>query len=278
MDISVVTPSYRNSEWLKLCVASVADQGVASEHIIQDNLSDDGTAKWLFTDPRVKAFAEQDCGMYDAINRGLRKATGDILAHLNCDEQYLPDALQRVRDYFKAHPDVDVVFGNVVVANSVGEYVCSRKVQIPVAAHVAVAHLPTFTCATFFRRKLIDSGRFFFDTEWRAVGDAEWMIRLLRAKVRMRCLNQFTSVFFETGSNLGLTTAGRREAQRLYSLAPPLARLLKPMLVGHHRFRRLLQGCYFPPPIDYAVYTPSSSNKRISYRIKKPTSIWKARL
>ncbi|MGZ4972375.1 MAG: glycosyltransferase family 2 protein, partial [Limisphaerales bacterium] len=63
MEISVVTPSYRNSAWLKLCVASVADQAVSLEHIVQDNISDDGTAEWLFKDPRVKAFAEKDCGM-----------------------------------------------------------------------------------------------------------------------------------------------------------------------------------------------------------------------
>jgi len=44
MNISIVTPSFRNSEWLKLCIASVADQeGVSVEHIVQDSVSDDGT-------------------------------------------------------------------------------------------------------------------------------------------------------------------------------------------------------------------------------------------
>src|SRR6185503_18334195 len=95
MRVSVITPSYGNSEWLKLCIASVADQaGVEVEHIVQDAGSDDGTLAWLTNDPRVKAYVEKDEGMYDAINRGLRKATGDILAYLNCDEQYLPGALQ----------------------------------------------------------------------------------------------------------------------------------------------------------------------------------------
>ena len=39
---------------------------------------------------RVRAFVEKDQGMYDAVNRGLRRATGEMLAYLNCDEQYLP--------------------------------------------------------------------------------------------------------------------------------------------------------------------------------------------
>jgi len=97
---SIITPSYRNSAWLKLCIASVADQQVEVEHIIQDAGSDDGTLDWLLQDKRVRAFVEKDQGMYDGINRGLRRAGGDILAYLNCDEQYLPGALRAVRDFF----------------------------------------------------------------------------------------------------------------------------------------------------------------------------------
>src|SRR5215467_6301036 len=88
--VSIVTPSYRSSKWLKLCVASVADQAGQVEHIVQDAGSDDGTLEWLPHDKRVKAFVEKDQGMYDAVNRGLNRAAGDVLAYLNCDEQYLP--------------------------------------------------------------------------------------------------------------------------------------------------------------------------------------------
>ena len=85
MQFSIVTPSFRNSQWLKLCIASVADQqGVEFEHIVQDACSDDGTQDWLPYDRRVRAFIEKDSGMYDAINRGYRRAQGEILAHLNC--------------------------------------------------------------------------------------------------------------------------------------------------------------------------------------------------
>src|ERR1700722_12182525 len=108
MRFSVVTPSFKQSQWLKLCVASVADQGVEHEHIVQDAGSDDGTLDWLPHDARVKAFIERDRGMYDAVNRGLRRAQGDILSYLNCDEQYLPGALPAVEKFFADHPHVDV--------------------------------------------------------------------------------------------------------------------------------------------------------------------------
>src|SRR5262245_24738716 len=107
---SIATPSFRSSSWLKLCIASVADQkGVSFEHIVQDAGSDDGTLDWLPKDPRVQTFVEKDSGMYDAVNRAWRRSRGEFLSYLNCDEQYLPGALAAVAEFFQAHPEVDIV-------------------------------------------------------------------------------------------------------------------------------------------------------------------------
>src|SRR5262245_52587152 len=116
MQFSIITPSFRNSQWLRLCIASISDQeGVEKEHIVQDSCSDDCTQEWLPGDKRVRAFIEKDKGMYDAVNRGFARASGEYLAYLNCDEQYLPRALKMVADFFKAHPDVDVVLPDTIV-------------------------------------------------------------------------------------------------------------------------------------------------------------------
>ena len=88
-------------EWLKLCAASVADQhGVTFEHIVQDGGTGPALDEWASTRPSLRCFHERDQGMYDAINRGIRRATGEIFAYLNCDEQYLPGALRRVQQFF----------------------------------------------------------------------------------------------------------------------------------------------------------------------------------
>ena len=50
--------------------------------------------------------------MYDAINRGFARASGDIVCWLNSDEQYLEGTLAKVADYFETHPDIDVLFGD----------------------------------------------------------------------------------------------------------------------------------------------------------------------
>ena len=83
MKFSIVTLSFRNSDWLRFCIASVADQqGVEHEHIVQDFCSAVGTQDWLPLDTRVKALIEKDQGMYDAVNRGFRRATGYSSAEL----------------------------------------------------------------------------------------------------------------------------------------------------------------------------------------------------
>ncbi len=273
---SVVTPSYRSGDWLKLCIASVADQGDSTEHIIQDAGSDDGALEWLCQDKRVKAFVEKDDGMYDAINRGLRRAHGEMAAWLNADEQYLPGALQKVLDWFNSHPDSDMVFGDVIVVNTQGEYLYHRKMQVPLLYHTWTSHLSTLSCAMFFRRRLATDRGFFLDPKWHCSGDGEWMLRLLRAGVRMGTLNEFTSVFTQTGANLSAGTNALREARELRATAPVWARWFRPLIVGHHRLRRLLGRMYVQPPFSYDIYTMGSPEKRRRFDVPRPRS-WDAR-
>ena len=274
MRFSIVTPSFRNSEWLKLCIASVADQSVTAEHIVQDAGSDDGTLDWLTRDPRVRAFVEKDAGMYDGVNRGLRRAQGEILAFLNCDEQYLPGTLAAVSEYFDRHPAVEVVFGDFVVVDPAGAYLFHRKVQTPLLYHTWVSHLPVFTCATFFRRNIVHEHGILFDPTLRDVGDGEWMLRLLKRRSRMAVLRRFTSVFALTGANMSAGVNAKREARDLARSAPPWARRLKWLLVLQHRVRRLAGGVYSQKPFDFAIYTRSSPNQRRLQQVTRPTFRW----
>jgi glycosyltransferase involved in cell wall biosynthesis len=270
MSFSIVTPSYRNSGWLKLCVASVADQGVQLEHIVQDAGSDDGTLDWLPHDPRVRAFVEKDQGMYDAVNRGLKRSTGEILAYLNCDEQYLLGALATVGKFFEEHPNVDVVFGDVVMVDAQGAYLHHRKMQTPLKYHTWTCHLSTLSCATFFRRRVIFDYGFEFDSALRDVGDGEWMVRLMRRGLKMGVLGQFTSVFSQTGANMSAAPNALRENRALRESAPPWVQLLRPLLIGHHRLRRLFGGMYSQKPFSYAIYTHSSPAQRQRFEVAHP--------
>ncbi|HEX8371227.1 MAG TPA: glycosyltransferase family 2 protein [Chthoniobacterales bacterium] len=277
---SVVTPSFRQADWLRLALRSVADQATADsnvEHIVQDACSPDGTAELLTQNREVRAFIEKDDGMYDAINRGLRRATGEIVSYLNCDEQYLSGALQKVAEFFAANPTVDVLFAGLIIIDDEGNYICSRKVLPPLAAHTRVCHLSTFTCSTFFRRRILQDGDLYFDATWKAAGDAEWILRCLKKGLRMAALPDLTSVFVDTGANLGATPTSEEERERLYTSAPKWQQKAVPLVALHHRLRRWVGGVYRQAPFRYSIYTLANPNERTSFEVPRPTTLWKQR-
>jgi glycosyltransferase involved in cell wall biosynthesis len=274
VQFSIITPSFRASQWLKLCIPSVADQGVELEHIVQDAVSDDGTLEWLPQDGRVKAFIEKDRGMYDAVNRGLRKAQGEILGYINCDEQFLPGALAAVGEFFRRNPQVEIVFADTIIVNGDGSFNCFRKAQIPWAAHAQVDFLCIQTCSTFFRRSVLDKQKLFFSDNYRDLGDVDWIVRALQAGIRMKHMRHYTSVFTETGDNMNLKPNAMRERKIVFEQAPWWARKGKPMLIRAYQVRRLLQGGYFQKPLSYSIYTRESPDKRATFNVAKPTPFW----
>ncbi|HYY56588.1 MAG TPA: glycosyltransferase family 2 protein, partial [Pyrinomonadaceae bacterium] len=102
--ISVVTPSYNQGRYLEETVKSVLDQGYPDlEYIIIDGGSSDTTLEVIKRyEPHLTYWtSEKDRGQSDAINKGLRRATGEIVTWLNSDDLYLPNALQRVAAHFE---------------------------------------------------------------------------------------------------------------------------------------------------------------------------------
>jgi glycosyltransferase involved in cell wall biosynthesis len=314
---SIITPSFNQLDWLRLCIASVRDQALLHapssllhapiEHIIQDagtpgieDLARELGAEFhrngqlIFdADPSVtrpvesyipipqgsvlsrvaalKIFSEPDAGMYDAVNRGLARATGDLCAYLNCDDQYLPDTLATVVKFFQKNPSIEMLFGDAIVVDPHGHYLCTRMVTIPGEWHTQVHTLSIFTAATFFRRTLITEKKIHFRPEWKIIGDAVWILDHLRARTGMALLRQAVATATETGENLILSEKTRAESHRFHSQAPPIAKALAPALIFHHRLKRLLRGSYRPPAELYAIYTKTTPHHRTTFTPKIST-------
>jgi len=278
MQLSIITPSFRASQWLRLCIASVADQkDVQVEHIVQDSCSDDGTQDWLPKDPRVKAFIEKDRGMYDAVNRGFKRASGDILAYLNCDEQYLPGALKKVHDFFEDHPGVDVVVADTVVTDSAGKYVCSRFGLRPYG-HALWVTFPVLTCALFVRRRVVDPMGICLDTQWKDLGDLFWAMEFVKRGLKIALLPEFTSVFADTGENMNLKPNAIRESKETKAMIPSWMRWFRPVWIVSHRLRRLMAGHFRLKATSYEIYTKQSPAQRVRFDVPKPTAVWRNRL
>jgi glycosyltransferase involved in cell wall biosynthesis len=259
---SIITPSLGQLDWLRLATASVADQeGVDVEHIVQDAGTGSELEAWAVQQPRLKLYVEKDSGMYDAVNRGLRRAAGDILAYLNCDEQYLPGALSEVANYLTTHPEIDVLFGDAILVNAKGVPLSYRRVTLPSLAHLRLADLNTLTCATFFRRHLMDAGHL-FPSHLKIAGDQYWVFQLLKSGIKTGVLQKPLSIFTFTGSNLSHTAGAGDERFGWLPAEEKPSRWLRPLVVVWHRLRKFVAGAYRWRTVTIEIYTQDQPDRR----------------
>jgi len=182
-----------------------------------------------------------------------------VLCWLNCDEQYLPGVLKEVADYFRTHPDVEVLFADAIIVDNDGKYLCSRPVLTPQLYHTWTVHLQTFSCSTFFRRSVLKERGFSLDARWKDLGDADLTIRMLNAGVKMDILRLYTSSFVDNGENRNLKPLARQEREILTHEAPRWVQFLRYFWILRHRLRRLFKGVYYYSlkPFAYDIYTLS---------------------
>lgn len=261
--LSIITPSFKQLDHLARCAASVAAQrtDVKLEHIIQDGGTGAEFDSWAAGQSAAICFQEPDGGMYDAINRGFTKATGDILAWLNCDEQYLPGALAKVAEYFEKHPEIDIVFGDIIVCDADLNPVCYRRAIRPWCSHIRRCFLPTFSAATFVRRKVIDEG-YLLDTRFRAIADAVWIHQLLGCGFRATTLPEPISLFVQTGENLGHSPASLREAHDWRRPNLRSNRVQALALTAVHHLRKMLAGAYATRQVNLTYFTGNPPSTR----------------
>jgi hypothetical protein len=179
-----------------------------------------------------------------------------------------------VEKYFEEHPEVDVVFGDVVLTDAKGEYLAHRKMLPPLLYHTWVCQLSTLSCGMFFRAGVVKG--MLFDAGLRDAGDAEWMIRVLRQGTRMAVLKRFTSIFAFTGANMSASANATRERRELAARAPSWARWLRPGIVLHHRLWRLIRGIYSQSPFSYEVFTLGEPERRRVVKVERPRVGWPA--
>jgi glycosyltransferase involved in cell wall biosynthesis len=139
MKFTIVTPAYNGEKYLRQTIESVLSQegNFDIEYIFADGLSKDGTVEIVKEyisklesgeiRPKCNAikmsyFSEKDKGMYDAINKGFAKATGDVLAWINTDDFYLPGALKTISACLAEFPEIDWIKGTTLFIAENGDF------------------------------------------------------------------------------------------------------------------------------------------------------------
>ncbi|WEK36523.1 MAG: glycosyltransferase family 2 protein [Candidatus Pseudobacter hemicellulosilyticus] len=181
MKISIITATYNSAVTVRDTLKSVAGQDYADiEHIIIDGLSKDNTLDIVREFPHVsKVISEKDKGIYDAMNKGVQVATGEVIGILNSDDFYNhPQVLSRVMALF-SDPAVDTVYGDL-------QYVQQDNVQVVTRTWKSGGFRPrSFYYGwmpphpTFFVRRQVYDKAGLFDLSLRSAADYELMLRML---------------------------------------------------------------------------------------------------
>lgn len=172
--VSIVTPSYNQARYLEQTLRSVLEQEYPRiEYIVVDGASTDGSVEIIEkhvmesdslpseSQKQASGFhkidywiSEKDSGQAEAINKGLARATGEIVAWLNSDDFYFPGAVASAVKAFESHPEAGLVYGDTAAVDENGEFI-----HFPKYAQWTLEDLLTFHIlgqpAVFMRREVL---------------------------------------------------------------------------------------------------------------------------
>jgi len=179
LSVSIITPSYNQGRYLERAIRSVLDQRPESafEYLVMDGASGDESVGILQRyGSEIQWVSEKDRGQADAVNKGLARATGDLIGWLNSDDIFYPGAIAAARDFLAGHPEIDVVYGE---GNHIDEE--DRVLERYPTEDWDFERLKErcFLCqpAVFFRRRVVE--RFGpLDIRWCYALDYEYWLRL----------------------------------------------------------------------------------------------------
>jgi glycosyltransferase involved in cell wall biosynthesis len=124
--VSIITPCYNHVRYLDETIQSVLGQDYPNlEYLIVDGGSTDGSVEVIqrYAERLAWWVSETDRGQTEAINKGFARASGDILAWLNSDDNYLPGAVAEAVAILQAHPDIGMVYGDANLIDEQGRVI-----------------------------------------------------------------------------------------------------------------------------------------------------------
>lgn len=212
LKISIITATYNSGKTIRDTLSSVLNQSYKNyELIIKDGGSNDNTVEICreyenIFEGRLKVISEPDKGIYDAMNRGIDNASGDIVGILNSDDFYTSDdILDRIAKEFSADKDLDAIYGDIHFVSPDNLTKCTRYYSSSYfrPSLLRFGFMPAHP--SFYVRKEVYDKYGLYDLQFRTSSDFEWIVRLF-AKYHIRA--KYIKKDFVTMRTGGESTAG----------------------------------------------------------------------
>lgn len=196
MKVSIITICYNRKATISQAIESVLSQDYPTiEYIIIDGNSSDGTKEIISSYAnQISVFiSEPDKGMYDALNKGLALATGDIIGLMHSDDEfYSPTAVSEIVATFQKNIETDGVYADgIYVSNDAEERIIRDRIGGPYSINrVKAGWLPLHP--TVYLKKSIMEQYGFYDLNFKIASDTEFLLRYLyKYKIKMTYLNSY---------------------------------------------------------------------------------------
>ena len=217
MKISIVTPSYQQAQYLEQTIRSVLQQSHApSEYFVMDGGSSDSSVEIIqqYASQLTGWVSEKDKGQADAINKGIRRTGGEIVAWINSDDYYLPGAFARAVEVFQQHPEAGLVYGDVlsVDANSQPFNLQTFK---PYSLNDLMAFRIISQPAVFMRRSVLEQAGLLDESYHLLLDHQLWLRMARRAPIVYIPETLAAARYHAEAKNLARTAGFGREADRI---------------------------------------------------------------
>ncbi|MEE9439645.1 MAG: glycosyltransferase family 2 protein [Saprospiraceae bacterium] len=184
--ISIVTPNYNGAKYLEETIESVLSQKYPNlEYIIIDGGSTDESIDIIkkYEDELSFWMSEPDTGMYEAIQKGFDRSTGEIMAYINSDDKFFPRAFFAVADFFGSYLEASWIMGCPTLINKEGFVYHITPTTIPIWSKLKYYNFDYKWIqqeSVFWRRSLWKEAGGYIDSSLKYAGDAELWLRFFR--------------------------------------------------------------------------------------------------
>jgi glycosyltransferase involved in cell wall biosynthesis len=233
--VSIITPSFNQASFIERTIASVESQDYPNvEHIVIDGGSSDGTIEILEKHPHLDWLSEPDDGQSSAINKGFKKARGEIIGWLNSDDVYYPGAVREAVEYLLAHPETALVYSDFMeIEADDRERARVQTLAFDLERMLNMGNLIPQP-STLFRRLVFERAGY-LNPDYRYAMDYDYWIRIAQSGLRLDRVDKCWSGFRLHGNSKTISESSRawrehRRISRAYG-----GRFLVPLFYGYRR-------------------------------------------